>query len=74
MRGRSLRQKYQAGRGPQRVNRGGLENPQSEQEVKIPKPRTALLPTPTEGRLCLPNHRMNNPNMFTKTKTDRPPR
>ncbi|XP_051913014.1 uncharacterized protein LOC127595506 isoform X1 [Hippocampus zosterae] len=74
MRGRSLRQKYQAGCGPHRVNRGSLENPQSQQEIKIPKPRTALLPTPTEGRIFLPNHRMSNPNMLTKTKPNRPPR
>ncbi|XP_054636413.1 uncharacterized protein si:ch73-181d5.4 isoform X2 [Dunckerocampus dactyliophorus] len=66
MRGRRSRQRGRALRGSQCGIQGSEEksfgisaNPQSE-EVKAPKPRAALLPTPTEGRVCLPNHRINS--------------
>ncbi|XP_061128641.1 uncharacterized protein si:ch73-181d5.4 isoform X1 [Syngnathus typhle] len=74
IRGRGLRPKYQAVRGPQRDNWGSSENPRSQAEIKTPKPRAGLLPTPTVSRLGLPNHKMNNPNMLgTKQKQNRPP-
>ncbi|XP_077368807.1 uncharacterized protein LOC144013606 isoform X1 [Festucalex cinctus] len=64
-RGRNPRQKCQEVGGPQRGNWGSSENPQSQQGARSPKARAGLLPTPTEGRLCLPNHKMSNPRMFS---------
>ncbi|XP_057682681.1 uncharacterized protein LOC130909820 [Corythoichthys intestinalis] len=43
--------------GLMRGHRSSAVNPKSQPEVKIPKTRSALLPTPTEGRICLPNQK-----------------
>nr|XP_057908120.1 uncharacterized protein si:ch73-181d5.4 [Doryrhamphus excisus] len=59
MRGRRSRQSGRSLDGSQCGPQGSEANPPSEQ-VKNPKPRVALLPTPTEGRVCIPNRRMNS--------------
>lgn len=39
-------------------------NPNHQRGVKPQRHRTALLPTPTEGLISLPNHTNNNPEIF----------
>ncbi|XP_077569688.1 uncharacterized protein LOC144194458 isoform X2 [Stigmatopora nigra] len=52
IRGRRPIRRSRGFRGLMRGHRGSAENPNSQQEINTPKSRSALLPTPAEGRIC----------------------
>lgn len=63
--GSDIRGHQPQGPGPNIVRNSSpdFDNPQNQQTVKPHRHRAALLPTPTEGLIRFPNHKMNNPDL-----------